>query len=129
MAQVEAASGDYDKAQAQAQVAAEGLRGLGAQGEPNLALALEFLGDTLAHHGDLAGAATTLKQAVSIRERSTDDLWELARSRERLGEVMLKSADSSAPALLRNAARDLESQLGADHSETLRAKNALSRAL
>jgi tetratricopeptide (TPR) repeat protein len=127
LAQVEAAGGAYDKAAAQAQIAVAGFRKLGAQGEPNLALALETLGDALTHVGSIPAATAALNDAVNIRERSPEDLWELARARERLGEALSKSAAPQASDLLKKSARDLESQLGADHPETLRAKDALSR--
>jgi tetratricopeptide (TPR) repeat protein len=127
LAQVAAAGGDHDKARVQLQTTVEGLRKLGAQGESNLAQALESLGDEESQLGQLAEAGVMLKEAVAIREKSPDDLWELAEARERLGETLLKAGGAAAPDLLKKAARDLESQLGADHPQTLRAKSALSR--
>ena len=70
---------------------------------------------------------TYVNEAVAIREKSPDDLWELAQARERLGETLLKAGSVAAPDLSKNAAHDLETQLGADHPQTLRAKVALSR--
>jgi tetratricopeptide (TPR) repeat protein len=133
LAQLAAAAGDYEKARVQSQAAVEGLRKLGAQGESNLALALESLGDEESHLGRLAEAGAALKEAVAIREKTPDDLWELAEARERLGENLLKAGSAAAAGsgeahdLLAKAAHDLESQLGADHPQTLRAKAALSR--
>jgi hypothetical protein len=72
-------------------------------------------------------ATAALKEVVVIREKSPDDIWELAQARERLGEALAESKDAQAPALLKGAAHDLESQLGADHPETLRAKAAVAR--
>jgi tetratricopeptide (TPR) repeat protein len=103
------------------------MRKLGAQGESNLAQALEALGDAESHLGRLDDASATLKEAVAIREKSPDDLWELAQARERLGEAFLKSGNPAASDLLKKAAQDLESQLGADHPQTLRAKTALAK--
>jgi tetratricopeptide (TPR) repeat protein len=128
LAQLAAAAGDDVKAQDQLRATVEGMRKLGAQGESNLAQALESLGDEESRLGRLEEASATLKEAVAIREKSPDDLWELALARERLGEVMLKEQDPAAPDLLKNAAHDLESQLGADHPQTLRAKEALAKA-
>jgi hypothetical protein len=54
-------------------------------------------------------------------------LWELAQARERLGEALLRAGDPAAADLLKKAAHDLESQLGADHPQTLRAKEALAK--
>jgi hypothetical protein len=77
--------------------------------------------------GQIEAAGATLKEAVAIREKSPEDLWELARARERLGEMLLKAGSAAAPDTLKKAAHDLESQLGADHPETMRAKAALAR--
>src|SRR5580704_9605558 len=78
------------QARVQLQAVIEGLRKLGPQGESNLAQALEALGDAESHLGHLDEASATLKEAVAIRERSPDDIWELAQARERLGETLLK---------------------------------------
>ncbi len=126
LAQLAAAAGDRAKAQIQLQAAVDGLRKLGPRGESNLAQALEALGDGESHLGRLEEARATLKEAVAIRERCPDDLWELAQARERLGEALLKAGDPAATDLLKKAAQDLESQLGADHPQTLRAKAALA---
>ena len=77
--------------------------------------------------GRNADAETVLKEAVSIREKTPEDIWELAIAQERLGEALAKSGSPAAPALLKKASIDLESQLGANHPQTLRAKAALAR--
>ena len=128
LAQVSAAAGDYEKARVQLQATVAGLRKLGLQGESNLAMALESLGDTQTHLGQIAGASVTLGEAVAIREKSPGDVWELAQARERLGEALSRAGNPAAPELLKQAARDLESQLGADHPQTVRARIALARA-
>ena len=127
LAQWAAAAGNDEKSQALLQSTVEGMRRLGAQGESNLAQALEALGDAQSLRGQLEEATASLKEAVAIRERSPDDLWELAQARERLGEALLKAGDPAAPGLLKKAAHDLESQLGTDHPQTLRARQALAR--
>jgi eukaryotic-like serine/threonine-protein kinase len=127
LAQMMAAAGDYEKAQTSLQATVAGLRKLGPQGEPNLAQALEALGDGQTHLGQIDAASATLKEAVAIREKSPEDLWELARAHERLGEMLSKAGNAAAPDMLKKAAHDLESQLGADHPETMRAKAALAR--
>jgi non-specific serine/threonine protein kinase/serine/threonine-protein kinase len=126
-AQWMAASGDPEKAQSTLQAAIAGLRKLGVQGEPSLALALESLGEAQSHLGQIDAAGATLAEAVAIREKCPEDLWELAEARERLGETLLKAKNPAAAELLKTAAHDLESQLGADHPQTLRAKAALAR--
>ncbi|HEY5264199.1 MAG TPA: protein kinase [Steroidobacteraceae bacterium] len=128
LAQLAAAAGDDEKAQFQLRKTIDGLRKLGARGESTLAQALESLGDAEAHLGQLDEAGTEFKEAVAIREKSPDDLWELAQARERLGETLLKVGNPAARGLLKKAAQDLESQLGADHPQTLRAKAALAKA-
>ncbi len=128
LSQMAAAAGHREKAQAELRATVEGLRKLGAQGEPNLAQALEALGEGESQSGQIAEASVTLREAVAIREKSPEDLWELALARERLGETLLKAGDPAAADLLKKAAHDLETQLGADHPQTLRAKAALARA-
>jgi non-specific serine/threonine protein kinase/serine/threonine-protein kinase len=127
LAQQAMARGDYESSQAPLSTVVAGLRQLGPQGEANLAQALATLGDTELHLGQMPLATAALKEVVVIREKSPDDIWELAQARERLGEALAESKDAQAPALLKGAAHDLESQLGADHPETLRAKAAVAR--
>jgi len=122
-----AGEGNYQAAQAQLAEAAAGLRKLGAQSSATLAMALENLGTVETAQGRTADAQTVLEEAVSIREKTPDDIWELAIARERLGEALSKSGGPAAPALLKKASTDLESQLGANHPQTLRAKAALAR--
>jgi predicted Ser/Thr protein kinase len=126
LAQMTATAGHYQEARPTLEATVAGLRKLGLQGESNLAQALESLGDTAGHLGLLDQARSALTEAVAIRERSPEDLWELAQARERLGEVLAKQGSQGASALLQQAARDLEAQLGADHPQTLRAKAALA---
>ena len=127
LAQLAAVAGNDEKVQSQLRDTVEGMRKLGAQGEANLAQALEALGEQQSRLGRPEEATATLKEAVAIRERSPNDLWELAQARERLGEALLQTGDATAPDLLGKAAHDLESQLGADHPQTLRARQALAR--
>ncbi len=127
LAQLAAAAGDYEKSLIQLPATVAGLRKLGPPGEPNLALALESLGDAQAHLGQIEQATATLKEAVAIREQTPEDLWELAQARERLGEALARAGRAAAPALLSRAAHDLEAQLGADHPQTMRARAALAR--
>jgi hypothetical protein len=54
---------------------------------------------------------TYVNEGVAIRDKSPDDLWELAQARERLGETLLKAGSAAAPDLSKNADHDLESQL------------------
>jgi eukaryotic-like serine/threonine-protein kinase len=123
--QLAASEGNYPQAVRQLAEAAAGLRKLGAQSAATLAMALENLGAVESAQGRNSEAETALREAVSIRERTPDDIWELAQAQERLGEALVKSGSADAPALLKKASLDLESQLGANHPQTLRAKAAL----
>jgi tetratricopeptide (TPR) repeat protein len=127
LAQQGMANGNFDSAHAQLQAIVARFRQAGPQGESNLAQALASLGDAELHLGRIPLATTALREAVAIREKSPDDIWELAQARERLGEALAKAGSAEAPDLLKSAAHDLESQLGADHPETLRAKAAVAR--
>jgi tetratricopeptide (TPR) repeat protein len=127
LAQGTAMAGDNEKAITQLQATVVGLRKLGAPGETNLAMALESLGEGESQLGRIEGSSAALNEAVALREKSPEDLWALAQARERLGETLLKAGSAAAPDLLKKAAHDLESQLGADHPQTLRAKAALAR--
>jgi predicted Ser/Thr protein kinase len=122
-----ASEGNYSQAVRQFAEAGAGLRKLGAQSAATLAMALENLGTVESAQGRNADAQTVLKEAVSIREKTPDDIWERAQAQERLGEALAKSGSGEAPALLKKASIDLESQLGADHPQTLRAKAAVAR--
>ena len=102
------------------------MRKQGAQSAANLAMALEGLGTVDSAMGRNTESVALLKEAVSIREQTPDDIWELAQTQERLGEALAKSGSAEAPALLKKASLDLESQLGANHPQTLRAKAALA---
>jgi predicted Ser/Thr protein kinase len=123
--QLAASEGNYPQAARQLAEAAAGLRKLGAQSAATLAMALENLGVAESAQGRNTDAETALREAVSIREKTPDDIWELAQAQERLGEALAKSGSADAPALLKKASFDLESQLGANHPQTLRAKAAL----
>jgi len=125
VAQLGASQGNYALAERQLAEAAAGLRKLGAQSSATLAMALENLGTVESAQGRNTEAETALREAVSIRQKTPDDIWELAQAQERLGEVLAKSGGADAPALLKKASFDLEAQLGANHPQTLRAKAAL----
>jgi non-specific serine/threonine protein kinase/serine/threonine-protein kinase len=126
LAQIAAQDGSYDKAASELVSAVAGFRLLGPPYQTNLAHALEVLGDVQlrADHVQLASAA--LKEAVAIREKTSSDIWELAKARERLGEALARGHVEGAAELLQESAAALESQLGAAHPETIRAKAALA---
>ncbi len=128
LAQLAASGGEQARARIQLLSIIATLRKLGVPGESQLADALEILGDLELQSGQAQEANATLQEAVTLRERTSGDSWELARARERLGETLERSGSEAAAGLLEQASRDLESQLGANHPETLRAKAALAAA-
>jgi len=127
VAQIAAGEGRNAAARQQFADAAAGLRKLGTQSAANLAMALEGLGTVESAQGRNAEAEAALREAVALRETVPDDVWELAQAQERLGEALARSGSPSAAALLKKASADLESQLGANHPQTIRAKAALAR--
>jgi tetratricopeptide (TPR) repeat protein len=124
LAQSAAAAGADARPEMQSAVA--GLRHLGPSAETSLAQALVALGDVQMKRGELAQAQATLEEAVALREKFPQDRWESAEARERLGEALAMRSGDAAD-VLKGAARDLETELGAAHPETVRAKNALAR--
>jgi eukaryotic-like serine/threonine-protein kinase len=119
---------NYAVAQSQLAEAVAGLRKLGAQGTATLAMALEDLGTVESLQGHSAEAVLKLREAVAIRATAPDDIWELAQAEERLGEALAKDGNKEAATVLKKASVDLESQLGATHPQSLRAKAALAKA-
>jgi TolA-binding protein len=124
---LEAAEGSLESARVSLVAVIPALRKLGIQAEPHLARALLNLGEVQTRLGRNAEAEATLRESVALREKHPEDLWELAEARERLGEVTVDRDSAAGAGLLTEAARDLESQLGATHPQTLRAKSALAR--
>jgi len=126
LAQWTLASGDPAAAESQLTQAAAVFRKLGPQSELFLAQALDNLGDAQLQRNETPAALGSLREALAIRQKNPSDIWESAVTRERLGEALAKSGSPSAGSVLKSAAADLESQLGANHPQTLRAKAAWS---
>ena len=127
LAQLAAAAGQKAEAQGQLISVVDGLRKLGLPGEANLAQALQALGEVQMGQDQNQAAIAPLREAVSLREKSHDQGYELAVARERLGEALDGVGDAPAgAALLKQAAQSLELQLGPDHPQTVRAKGALA---
>jgi hypothetical protein len=127
LAQLGAAAGDLEHSRAELVAVIANARKLGVQAEPVLAQALEAQGDEELSLGQIDAAVPPLREAVVIREKSPGNVWELARSRERLAEALWRAGNEAAPAMLQGAARDLDQQLGASHPETKRAVAAVAR--
>lgn len=126
LAKLQAQDGSLEGARVALAEVVMGLRKLGTPGESHLASALMHLGEVQTRLGEFTEADATLRESVALREKHPEDLWELAQARERLGEVMANLNRADAEVMLMKAAHDLESQLGATHPQTLRAKSALA---
>ncbi len=127
LARVAAADGEFDAARTELDKICAALRGLGDHAALELADALVALGDA-----DLGGphpgsAAEPLREALALEEKWQGPAWQLAVTRERLGEALTANHPSEAAALLRAADQTLTGQLGVQHSETKRAHKALTR--
>ena len=125
LARVDLAQGHADAARARLRQTVAALRQLGPQAEANLSEALVALGETELTRGDPQAARAPLAEAVALRTKNGPQSWDLAEARERLGEVSAALRDGNARALLQQAASTLETQLGANHPQTLRARRAL----
>ena len=125
LASVDLAEGHADAARTQLLQVVAALRRLGPQAEANLTDALVALGETELSRGQPQEARTPLAEAVLLRGKNGPQSWDLAEARERLGEALAALGDGGARALLQQAADTLETQLGANHPQTLRARRAL----
>jgi tetratricopeptide (TPR) repeat protein len=125
LARVDLAEGHADAARAHLLQTVAALRRLGPQAEANLSEALVTLGETELTRGQARQARTPLEEAVALRGKNGADSWDLAEARERLGEALAGLGDRGARPLLQQAASTLETQLGANHPQTRRARRAL----
>jgi non-specific serine/threonine protein kinase/serine/threonine-protein kinase len=126
-AQLAAAAGRQAEAQTLLVGVVAGFRHLGSRADANLAQALQQLAEAQLSQGQTQPAIAALQEALALRERSHDQTWELAVVRERLGEAFAAGGNAAAPSLLRQAAQSLEAILGAEHPQTIRARDALAQ--
>jgi non-specific serine/threonine protein kinase/serine/threonine-protein kinase len=127
LARLALAKGDVERAASEAAALFEPLRSIGTTARPVLAQALVARGDALIAEGKTVEAVPLLTEAVQIREALLwEQSWELAEARARLGEA-LGARDAQGRELLTKALTVLESQLGAEHPQTVRVRRALER--
>jgi eukaryotic-like serine/threonine-protein kinase len=120
-------SGHVEQGRADLLSAVDGLRKLGPTGQSNLAFALAVAGETALLLNQPAPAIAALLESVSLYQQQHYAGWELATARERLGEAYAASGDRKrAQEELTGAAEQLESDLGAEHPETRRARAAVA---
>ena len=104
------------------------LRAAGKTAFTYTAQAIEKLGTLQLEAGEVAAALASLQEAVAMRESTGVQDWELGKARERLGEALAASGSNAASsATLRRAKELLELQLGAEHPEVIRVRNALAK--
>jgi len=120
-----ASTGHVEQGRAGLLSAVDGLRKLGPTGQANLAFALAVAGETALLLNQPGAAIDALHESVSLYQQQHYSGWELATARERLGEAYAASGDRKrAQEELTGAEQQLESELGAQHPETLRARAA-----
>jgi hypothetical protein len=103
------------------------LRALGDHAVADLAGALLARGELELEASEPQRAVATLREALALEEQAQGPTWQLAVARERLGESLAVERAPEAAGLLRDAERVLAEQLGARHTETLRARRMLAR--
>jgi len=104
-----------------------GLRKSGAPAKSTLAEGLELLASIRLREGDNGSTVQALKEAVSIREVTGPQSWELAHARGFLGEALIAGGHvAEGRAELQRALAVLSSGLGPDHPETLQVQRALA---
>jgi tetratricopeptide (TPR) repeat protein len=120
------AGGNAARADDDLRALVEPLRKIGPVARPFLAQVMVARGDALIAQSKMSEAVPILAEAVRMREHLLwDQSWELAEARARLGEA-LGTEDPHARQLLAQAVAVLESQLGPQHPQTIRARKLLS---
>jgi eukaryotic-like serine/threonine-protein kinase len=120
------AGGNAARADEDLRALIEPLRKIGVSARPFLAELMVARGDALIAQRKMTEAVPILAEAVRMREHLLwDQSWQLAEARARLGEA-LGTDDPHARQLLAQAVAVLESQLGPQNPQTLRARKLLS---
>jgi tetratricopeptide (TPR) repeat protein len=127
LARVASADGQTSAARTELDEVCAALRVLGDHAALDLAEALIARGEAELEAAEPRRAVEPLREAVALEEKSQGPQWQLALTRERLGESLASERPAEALALLREAERVLTQQFGAQHAETLRARKMLAR--
>ena len=118
--------GDATGADAELGALIDPLRKIGTTARPVLAQALVARGDARLAEGKPNDAVPFLMEGVQLRELLLwERSWELAEARALLGAA-LGAHDVQGQKLLKGALATLESQLGAEHPQTQRARKLLA---
>ena len=126
LARLALAEGSSGAARGELSDIVSGLRRLGPAGEANLAEALQLLGEAQLLSAHAAEAPVALREALVLRTRSSTSGYDVAVARERLGEALSAARVPEAQPLLERALDELTSELGSQHPEVLRARQALA---
>jgi non-specific serine/threonine protein kinase/serine/threonine-protein kinase len=119
-------TGSLERARTELAQTVQSLRAYGPLADAALAQALLDAGEVASRARDAQAASVLLRESVAVRERLIDPPWALALARERLAESIATQQPAEAAKLLRPAVELLSQQLGTEHSETQRARNALA---
>ncbi|MGH8139375.1 MAG: protein kinase domain-containing protein [Steroidobacteraceae bacterium] len=128
LAQLAMAERDFTGAHTMALEAVAALRTLGARAGAALAQALQVVADSELSQGNAREAIAPLREAIGLRARVANSGWQIAQSRERLGEALAAERQPGALEMLKQAVAGLSAELGDSHPETVRARNALARS-
>jgi len=77
--------------------------------------------------GKPGAAIGPLQEEIAVLSRFAGSGWNVALARERLGEALIAARRPGAAVVLNQAVSVLSTELGEEHPETLRARNALQR--
>ncbi|WP_129642295.1 serine/threonine-protein kinase [Peristeroidobacter agariperforans] len=117
----------FEKANAELANVIAKLRAGGPAAQLALGQALITQGELLLQNHRAADAAPLLEEAVKLREQVMwEQSWELAEARARLGEANVATGKAEGRQLIEQSVVTLESQLGPDHPQTIRAKRAIA---
>jgi non-specific serine/threonine protein kinase/serine/threonine-protein kinase len=119
--------GDAAGARAQLVAIARQLRDLGGRAAWTLAQVLQYTGEIDLATGKPGDAIGSLQEAIDVLSRFAGSGWNVALTRERLGEALIAAKRPGAAELLNQAVSVLSTELGEEHPETVRARSALQK--
>jgi hypothetical protein len=119
--------GDAAGARAQLFAVAAQLRDLGGRAASTLAQVLQYMGEIDLATGKPGDAIGSLQEEIAVLSQFAAAGWNVALARERLGEALIAARRPGAADVLNQAVSVLRTELGEEHPETVRARNALQR--
>jgi hypothetical protein len=119
--------GDAAGARVQLIAIAAQLRTLGGRAASTLAQVLQYMGEIDLATGKAGDAVGSLQEEIAVLSQFAESGWNVALARERLGEALIAAGQPGAAAVLNQAVSVLSTELGEEHPETVRARNALQK--